>query len=64
MDIPIKNKSLYSLHFAHDQLVTAQNDEDLEYMKRKLQEKYEAWHMTLNLTENIYEEGNMETFYL
>jgi hypothetical protein len=54
MVTPIGNKRLYSLHFADDQLITAQDDEDLEYMERKLHVKYEALGLTLNLTKTQY----------
>jgi len=30
------DRTLYTLHFADDQVVIAQNKEDLEYMTRKL----------------------------
>jgi len=35
------NRTLYTLHFANDQVVIAQDKEDLEYMTRKLLKEYE-----------------------
>jgi hypothetical protein len=39
----------YSLLFADDQLLIAQNYEDLEYMTRKLIDEYELWGLKLNV---------------
>jgi hypothetical protein len=48
--ILIGSKTLFSHHFADEQLTIAQDDDDLEYVTRKLQEEYEAWGLSLNLT--------------
>jgi hypothetical protein len=47
----IGNKTRCYLNFAKERLLAAQADEDLEYMTRKLHEVYEAWVVTLRLTE-------------
>jgi hypothetical protein len=51
MGIPIQNTYLYSLNFADDQVLLAQ-DHDMEYMARKLTEEYEKWGLTINLEKN------------
>ena len=41
--IPIQNTYVYSLSFADDQVLLAQDHDDMEYMARKLKEEYEKW---------------------
>jgi len=41
MGIPIQNTCLHSLSFAVDQILVAQDHDDMEYMARKLKEEYE-----------------------
>ena len=43
---------VYSLSFADDQAVLAQDRDDVEYMARKLKEEYEEWGLTINLEKN------------
>ena len=43
MGLEIQDMTLYSVLFADDQLLIAQDYEDLEYMKRKLIDEYESW---------------------
>jgi hypothetical protein len=38
--------------FADDQLLIAQNYEELQYMTGKLIEEYELWGLKLNVTKN------------
>jgi len=45
----IQDMTLYSMLFADDQLIIAQDDEDLEYMTRKLIDEYELWGLKLML---------------
>ena len=45
---------VYSLSFADDQVVLAQDHDDMEYMTRKLKEEYEEWGLTINLEKTIY----------
>jgi len=40
---------VYSLNFADDQLLLAQDHDDMEYMARKLKEEYEKWGQAINL---------------
>jgi hypothetical protein len=49
MGIPIQNTYVYSLNFADDQVLLAQDNDDMEYMVRKLKEGYEEWELTVNL---------------
>ena len=48
MGIPIQN----SLNFAFDQVLLAQDLDDMQYMARKLKEEYEKWGLTINLEKN------------
>jgi hypothetical protein len=43
------NTYVYSLNFADDQVLLAQDNDDMEYMVRKLKEEYEEWELTINL---------------
>ena len=43
MGIPIHNTYVYSLNFADDQILLAQDHDDMEYMARKLKEEYEKF---------------------
>ena len=50
MGIPLNdNTTLYTLCFAGDQIVIAQDHEDLTYMARKLIEKYRKWGLEVNV---------------
>jgi hypothetical protein len=39
----------HSLSFADDQVLLAQDHDDMEYMARKLKEEYKEWGLTINL---------------
>jgi len=54
MGIPIQNTYVYSLSFADDQVLLAQDHDDMEYMARKLKEEYEKWGLTINLEKTKY----------
>jgi hypothetical protein len=41
MGIPVQNTRVYSLNFADDQVLIAQDHDDMEFMARKLKEEYE-----------------------
>ena len=43
MELEILDMTIYSMIFAGDQLLIAQDYEDLEYMTRKLIDEYELW---------------------
>lgn len=45
---------LYTLHFADDQVVIAQDRDDLEYMSRKLIEDYDKWGLSVNFSKTNY----------
>jgi hypothetical protein len=40
MGVPIQVTDVYSLNFADDQVLLAQDHDDMEYMARKLKEEY------------------------
>ena len=48
MGIQIQNTYVYSLNFADDQVLLAQDHDDMEYMARKLQEEYIKWGFRKN----------------
>jgi hypothetical protein len=55
MGISIQNTYVYSLNFADDQVLLAQDHDDMEYMARKPKEEYEEWGLTINLEKpNMY----------
>jgi hypothetical protein len=55
MCIPIQNTHVYSLNFADDQVLIAQDHDDMEFMAPKLKEEYEKLGFTMNLEKpNIY----------
>jgi hypothetical protein len=49
MGLEIQDTTIYSMLFADDQLLIAQDYEDLEYMTRKLIGEYELWDLELNV---------------
>ena len=49
MGLEIHDTTIYSLLFAGDQLLIAQDYEDLEYMTMKLIDEYELWGLKLNV---------------
>lgn len=54
MGIPLNETTLYTLHFADDQVVLSQDAEDMEYMTRKLIEQYQEWGLTVNMEKTQY----------
>ena len=54
MGIPIQNTYVYSLSFTDDQVVLAQDHDDMAYVTRKLKEEYEEWGLRINLEITIY----------
>lgn len=54
MGIPLNDYVLYTLCFADDQIVLAQDYDDLEYMTRKLIEEYDKWGLEVNLQKTEY----------
>jgi len=49
MGLEIQDTTIYSMLFADDQLLIAQDYEDLEHMTRKLIDEYELWGLKLNV---------------
>lgn len=45
---------LYTLQFADDQVVVANNKDDLTCMTRKLQEEYKKWRLEINTQKTKY----------
>ncbi len=54
MGIKIGNSYLTSLFFADDQVIIANDEEDMDYMIRKLTAEYEEWGLTINLNKTEY----------
>ena len=56
MGIPIQNTHAYSLNFADDQVLIAQDHDEMEFMARKLKEEYEKWGLNNGFKKkpNIY----------
>ncbi|XP_044755015.1 uncharacterized protein LOC123313968 [Coccinella septempunctata] len=55
MGIPISDgNTLYTLHFADDQVIFAQDKDDIEFMTRKLMEEYHKWGLTVNMSKTQY----------
>jgi hypothetical protein len=49
-----RNTHVYSLNFADDQVLIAQDHDDMEFMAWKLKEEYEKWRLTMNLEKPKY----------
>lgn len=54
MGISIDNDKLYSLNFADDQVVFAEDEDDVCYMIRKLNEEYRKWGLQINFKKTEY----------
>lgn len=54
MGIPINQTHLFTLSFADDQAVFAQDAYDLEFMLRRLYEEYAKWGLQISLTNTEY----------
>jgi hypothetical protein len=52
MGIPIQNTRI--LNFADDQVLIAQDHDDMEFMARKLKDEYEKWGLAMNLEKTKY----------
>ena len=71
MGIELNDICLYTLQFADDQAIIANDKDDMEYMVRKIIEEYAKWGLTVNTektkylpiganTENLILDNNME----
>lgn len=54
MGIPIGNDYLYTLHFADDQVICAQDEHDAQYMLNKLTDEYAKWGLDINVNKTEY----------
>jgi hypothetical protein len=54
MSIPIQNTFVYSLNFADDQILLAQDHDDMGYMARKLKVEHDKWGLAINLEKTKY----------
>jgi hypothetical protein len=54
MGLEIQDTTIHSMLFPDDQLLIAQDYEDLEYMTRKLIDEYELWGLKLNVKKTKY----------
>ena len=54
MGIPLENATLYTRQFADDQVFSAGDKEDLEYMMCKFKKTYEKWGLDMNLNKTKY----------
>lgn len=65
MGIEIDDSCLFTLQFADDQVIVANDKEDVQYMMRKLIEEYREWGLTVNIAKTKYlcvgtQDGNLE----
>ena len=59
MGVPIEeNKFLYSLNYADDQVITAQDAEDLEFILKRLNKAYKEGGLTINFNNNNKNNNN------
>jgi hypothetical protein len=54
MGIPIQNTHVYSFNFADDQVLIAQDHDDMAFMAQNLKKEYEKWGLTINLEKTKY----------
>ena len=54
MGLEIQDTTIYIMLFADDELLIAQDYEDLEYMTKKLIDGYELWGLKLNVIKTKY----------
>lgn len=54
MGIQLTDRSLYTLQFADDQVVLANDKYDMEYMIQKLIEEYSKWGLSVNTRKTEY----------
>jgi len=52
MGLQIQDTTIRTMLFADDQLLIAQNYEDLEHMTKKLIDEYGLWGLKLNVKKN------------
>lgn len=54
MGVPVRDDYLYTLSFADDQVVIAQDEDDLSFMVRKLKEEYTKAGLEINFNKTEY----------
>lgn len=54
MGVRLNDEKIHTLLFADDQLILAEDEDDANYMLRKLIEEYEQWGLELNLKKTQY----------
>lgn len=54
MGIEIGENCLFTLLFADDQVILANDEDDIEYMYRKLEEEFTTWGLKINLDKTEY----------
>lgn len=54
MGVSIGDDKLFTLHFADDQAIFAEDEDDIFYMIRKLDDAYHDWGLTINMEKTEY----------
>ncbi|XP_044766946.1 uncharacterized protein LOC123322925 [Coccinella septempunctata] len=54
MGIQMNDECLSTLLFADDQVIVTNDENDADYMFRKLKEEFEAWGLTINMNKSEY----------
>lgn len=54
MGIQIDNRPIYTVLYADDQIVVAEDQQDMQYMLAKLTEEYNKWGLQLNMEKTQY----------
>ena len=54
MGVPIAEDKLFTLHFADDQAILAEDRMDIDYMLRKLHEEYSRYGLEINVSKTEY----------
>ena len=54
MGVYVGDTCVYTLQFADDQIIIANDKDDIEYMTKKLQEEYKLWGLEINTQKTKY----------
>lgn len=54
MDVQIGDGKLFTLQFADDQIISAENKDDICYTVRKLNDAYNDWRLAMNIEKTEY----------
>ena len=52
--MPIKNKCLFSLNYADDQVIIAQDADNLKFILKRLNKTYKEWDLTINFNKTEF----------